>query len=39
MLRIGLFGAGRIGRVHAASIAANSRARLACVYDAIPAAA
>jgi myo-inositol 2-dehydrogenase / D-chiro-inositol 1-dehydrogenase len=39
MLRIGLFGAGRIGSVHAANIAANSRARLACVYDAIPAAA
>jgi myo-inositol 2-dehydrogenase / D-chiro-inositol 1-dehydrogenase len=39
MLRIGLFGAGRIGRVHAANIAANPRAQLACVYDAIPAAA
>jgi myo-inositol 2-dehydrogenase/D-chiro-inositol 1-dehydrogenase len=39
MLGIALLGAGRIGSVHAANIAANPRARLACIYDAIPAAA
>jgi myo-inositol 2-dehydrogenase/D-chiro-inositol 1-dehydrogenase len=33
MIRIALFGAGRIGQVHAANIAANPRARLACVVD------
>jgi myo-inositol 2-dehydrogenase / D-chiro-inositol 1-dehydrogenase len=39
MLSVGLFGAGRIGSVHAVNIAANPRARLACIYDAVPAAA
>jgi len=37
--KIGLIGAGRIGRVHAASIAANPRAKLVCVVDQIAAAA
>ena len=32
-LGFALFGAGRIGHVHAAAIAASDRARLACVYD------
>jgi len=40
MLRFGLFGAGRIGRVHADSVARHPRAELATVYDPIePAAA
>jgi len=40
MIRFALFGAGRIGTVHAANIAASpSRASLACVYDThLPAA-
>ena len=33
MVTVGLFGAGRIGIVHAANIVANSRAQLAYVYD------
>jgi myo-inositol 2-dehydrogenase/D-chiro-inositol 1-dehydrogenase len=33
MIGIALFGAGRIGRVHAGNIAGNPRARLACVVD------
>jgi myo-inositol 2-dehydrogenase/D-chiro-inositol 1-dehydrogenase len=33
MLRFGLFGAGRIGRVHAASLAAHPRTELAAVHD------
>ena len=37
--KIGLIGAGRIGRVHAASIAGNSRAKLVCVVDQIASAA
>ena len=32
-LGFALFGAGRIGQVHAAAIAASDRARLACIYD------
>ncbi len=39
MLRFGLFGAGRIGRVHAASVAAHPRTELAIVHDPIEAAA
>lgn len=39
MLRFGLFGAGRIGRVHADSLAVHPRAELATVYDPIEAAA
>ena len=39
MLRFGLFGAGRIGRVHAASVAMHPRAELAVVYDPVEAAA
>ena len=39
MLTVGLFGAGRIGIVHAANILANPRARLAYVYDTNVAAA
>jgi myo-inositol 2-dehydrogenase/D-chiro-inositol 1-dehydrogenase len=33
MVRIAVLGCGRIGRMHAANIAAHSRARLAAVYD------
>ena len=33
MLRFGLFGCGRIGRVHAESVASNPRAELAIAYD------
>lgn len=33
MLRFALFGAGRIGAMHAANIAANPRAALHCIYD------
>lgn len=33
MCTFGLFGAGRIGKLHATNIAANSRAQLAYVYD------
>src|SRR6185437_2280870 len=39
MLRFGLFGAGRIGRVHAASLAAHPQTELAVVHDPIEAAA
>lgn len=39
MIRFGVIGAGRIGKVHAATIAANPKARLAYVADAVPAAA
>lgn len=39
MLTFGLIGAGRIAGVHAASIAANPRARLSAVYDPFEAAA
>lgn len=38
-LRIALFGAGRIGRIHAVNIVANARASLACVSDADEAVA
>jgi len=39
MISIGLIGAGRIGKLHAANIAASTKAKLASVADAIPAAA
>jgi myo-inositol 2-dehydrogenase/D-chiro-inositol 1-dehydrogenase len=39
MLKIALFGAGRIGAIHAANIIANPRASLAYVYDRNVAAA
>ena len=39
MLRFGLFGAGRIGRVHAASLAAHPQTELAVVHDPVEAAA
>ncbi len=39
MIRFGLVGAGRIGKVHAATIAANPKAKLAYVADAMPKAA
>jgi myo-inositol 2-dehydrogenase / D-chiro-inositol 1-dehydrogenase len=39
MLRFGLFGAGRIGRVHAASLATHPRTELAVVHDPVEAAA
>lgn len=38
-LRIALLGSGRIGRVHAATIAAHPRAELAWVYDPVEASA
>lgn len=39
MLSFALLGAGRIGRLHAANIAAHSKARLAVVADAVQASA
>ena len=39
MVTIALLGCGRIGRVHAGTIAAHSRARLVACYDIVPAAA
>lgn len=39
MIRFGVIGAGRIGKVHARTIAANPKARLAYIADAMPAAA
>ncbi len=39
MLQFGLFGAGRIGRMHARNLAANPRARLVSIYDIAGAAA
>lgn len=39
MIRFGVLGAGRIGKVHAATIAANPKAKLSYVADAFPAAA
>lgn len=37
--RLGLLGAGRIGKVHARAISANAGARLVAVADAVPSAA
>ena len=39
MLRLGLIGCGRIGRVHADSVDVHPRAELAHVYDPFEAAA
>ena len=39
MMKVALFGAGRIGRVHAASIQADGRSALACVTDVVREAA
>lgn len=39
MIRIGLLGAGRIGRIHGANVAAHPRATLTAVADALPEAA
>ncbi len=39
MIRFGVIGAGRIGKVHSATIAANPKAKLVYIADAIPAAA
>jgi myo-inositol 2-dehydrogenase/D-chiro-inositol 1-dehydrogenase len=39
MLRFALFGAGRIGRLHADNVSANPNAKLVCVYDVNEAAA
>lgn len=39
MIRIGLLGAGRIGRIHGANVAAHPRATLAAIADAMPEAA
>lgn len=36
MIRIGLLGAGRIGRIHAQNVAASDKARLVAVADALP---
>lgn len=39
MLRVGLLGAGRIGRIHANAVVENGRAQLVAVSDAVPEAA
>jgi myo-inositol 2-dehydrogenase/D-chiro-inositol 1-dehydrogenase len=39
MLRVGLLGAGRIGKIHGGNVAAHAGARLVAVADALPAAA
>jgi myo-inositol 2-dehydrogenase / D-chiro-inositol 1-dehydrogenase len=39
MIRVAVLGAGRIGKIHAANVASNPRARLAVVVDPIQAAA
>jgi myo-inositol 2-dehydrogenase / D-chiro-inositol 1-dehydrogenase len=39
MIRFGVIGAGRIGKVHSATIASNPKAKLAYIADAVPAAA
>ena len=39
MIRFGVIGAGRIGKVHAKTIAANPKAKLAYIADAMPKAA
>jgi myo-inositol 2-dehydrogenase/D-chiro-inositol 1-dehydrogenase len=39
VLRFALFGAGRIGRIHAESVASHPRAELAAVHDPVAAAA
>lgn len=39
MIEFGVIGAGRIGKVHAATIAANPKAKLVYIADAVPAAA
>jgi myo-inositol 2-dehydrogenase / D-chiro-inositol 1-dehydrogenase len=39
MITFGVIGAGRIGKVHAATIAANPKAKLAYIADAMPKAA
>lgn len=39
MVRFGVLGAGRIGKVHAATLASSGRATVAYVADALPAAA
>ena len=39
MIRVAVLGAGRIGKIHAANVARNSRCRLVAVADAMPGAA
>lgn len=39
MIRFGILGAGRIGKVHARTIAANPKSKIAFIADAVPAAA
>ena len=39
MIRFGIIGAGRIGKVHSKTIASNPKAKLAYIADAVPAAA
>jgi len=39
MIRFGVIGAGRIGKVHSKTIASNPKAKLAYIADAVPAAA
>ncbi len=39
MIRVGLLGAGRIGRIHGGNVAGSGKARLVAVADAVPEAA
>ena len=39
MIRFGILGAGRIGKVHAATIAASKKAKVDFIADAMPKAA
>ncbi len=39
MIKVGLLGAGRIGRIHGGNVAASGKARLVAVADALPEAA
>ena len=39
MIRFGVLGAGRIGKVHARTIAASGKAKVAYIADAMPKAA
>ena len=39
MIRFGVIGAGRIGKVHSKTIASNPKAKLAYIADAMPLAA
>lgn len=39
MIRVGLIGAGRIGRIHGQNVAASDKAKLVAIADAVPEAA